>query len=116
MELLATRPFRGRRGRLGRRLRVDTRPGAKPHALGRLAKGLERIVLGTKGGPRVGPGRCNPGYVFLVDGVPCPVDCVPRVTGRLAAAGVPPRSIRKIFVTRHRNDRDIEYGNVANLA
>ena len=79
-------------------------------------KGLECVVLGTKGGPRVGPGRSNPGYVFLVDGVPYLVDCGPRVTGQLVAAGVPLQSIRKIFITHHHNDHNIEYGNVVNLA
>ncbi len=33
-------------------------------------QGLECIILGTKGGLRVTPGRSNPGYVFLVDGDP----------------------------------------------
>jgi ribonuclease BN (tRNA processing enzyme) len=79
-------------------------------------KGLECIVLGTKGGPRVGPGRSNPGYVFLVDGVPYLVDCGPRVTSQLVAAGVPLQSIRKIFITHHHSDHNLEYGNVANLA
>lgn len=88
--------------------------GAAPPAASR--KGLECIVLGTKGGPRVGPGRSNPGYVFLVDGVPYLVDCGPRVTSQLVAAGIPLQSIRKIFITHHHNDHNIEYGNVVNLA
>jgi ribonuclease BN (tRNA processing enzyme) len=79
-------------------------------------KGLECIVLGTKGGPRVSPGRSNPGYVFLVDGEPYLVDCGPRVTGQLVAAGVPLQSIRKIFITHHHSDHNIEYGNVVSLA
>ena len=87
-----------------------TAPAAAPR------RGLECVVLGTKGGPRVGPGRSNPGYVFLVDGVPYLVDCGPRVTSQLVAAGIPLQSIRKIFITHHHNDHNIEYGNVANLA
>ena len=79
---------------------------AAPSAASR--KGLECIVLGTKGGPRVGPGRSNPGYVFLVDGVPYLVDCGPRVTGQLVMAGVPLQSIHKIFITHHHNDHNIE--------
>lgn len=79
-------------------------------------KGLECIVLGTKGGPRVGPGRSNPGYVFLVDGEPHLVDCGPRVVGQLVAAGVPLQSLRKIFITHHHSDHNLEYGNVASLA
>jgi ribonuclease BN (tRNA processing enzyme) len=89
---------------------------APPTAAPAARKGLECIVLGTKGGPRVGPGRSNPGYVFLVDGVPYVVDCGPRVTGQLAAAGVRLQDIRKIFITHHHNDHNIEYGNVVNLA
>ena len=62
------------------------------------------------------PRRPSPGYVFLVDGVPYPADCGPRVAGQLVAAGVSLRSIRKIFITHRYNDQDVEYGNVANLA
>ena len=75
--------------------------GAAPPAAAARRQGLECLVLGTKGGPRVGPGRSNPGYVFLVDGAPYLVDCGPRVTGQLVAAGVPLQSIRKIFITHH---------------
>lgn len=78
--------------------------------------GLACVILGTKGGPRVTPGRSNPGYVFLVDGVPCVVDCGPRVTSQLVAAGVPLQSVRRIFITHHHNDHNIEYGNLVNLA
>ncbi len=79
-------------------------------------QGLECIILGTKGGPRVTAGRSNPGYAFLVDGVPYVVDCGPRVTTQLVRAGIPLQTIRKIFITHHHNDHNIEYGNVANLA
>jgi ribonuclease BN (tRNA processing enzyme) len=51
-----------------------------------------------------------------VDGVPYLVDCGPRVTGQLVAAGIPLQSIRKIFITHHHSDHNIEYGNVASLA
>jgi Metallo-beta-lactamase superfamily len=54
--------------------------------------------------------------VFLVDGAPYVVDCGPRVTSQLVAAGVPLQSVRKIFITHHHNDHNIEYGNVVNLA
>jgi ribonuclease BN (tRNA processing enzyme) len=79
-------------------------------------QGLECVILGTKGGPRVTAGRSNPGYVFLVDGQPYVVDCGPRVTTQLVRAGIPLQSIRKIFITHHHNDHNIEYGNIANLA
>ena len=97
-----------------RALAQGAAPPAAPAATPR--RGLECIILGTKGGPRVGPGRSNPGYVFLVDGVPYLVDCGPRVTSQLAAAGVPLQNIRKIFITHPPNDHNIEYGNVVNLA
>ena len=79
-------------------------------------RGLECIILGTKGGPRVTAGRSNPGYVFLVDGTPYLVDCGPRVTTQLVRAGIPLQTIRKIFITHHHSDHNIEYGNVVDLA
>jgi ribonuclease BN (tRNA processing enzyme) len=91
-------------------------PGPARAAAAPSRQGLECVVLGTKGGPKVGPGRSNPGYLFLVDGEPYLVDCGPRVTGQLVAAGVPPERVRKIFITHHHSDHNLEYGNVANLA
>lgn len=78
--------------------------------------GLELVLLGTKGGPRPGGPRSNPGYVFLVDGTPYVVDCGPGVPHQLARAGVALPSIRNIFITHQHSDHNADYGNVVFLA
>lgn len=78
-------------------------------------QGLEVVILGSKGGPRVG-GRSNPGYAFLVDGVPFVVDCGPGVPQQLVKAGIALPSIRHILITHQHSDHNIEYGNTVYLA
>jgi ribonuclease BN (tRNA processing enzyme) len=75
-------------------------------------QGLELVILGTKGGPRVWGARSNPGYLFLVDGVPYVVDCGPGVPYQLVKAGIPLQNVHRIFITHHHNDHNAEYGNV----
>ncbi|MDQ4059675.1 MAG: MBL fold metallo-hydrolase [Pseudomonadota bacterium] len=91
---------------------------AQPVAPAKTLKGtgLELVLLGTKGGPRPGGPRSNPGYVFLVDGTPYVVDCGPGVPHQLVRAGVALPSIRRIFITHHHSDHNAEYGNVFFLA
>jgi ribonuclease BN (tRNA processing enzyme) len=79
-------------------------------------QGLEAVILGTKGGPRVGGSRSNPGYAFLVDGVPFVVDCGPGVPQQLARAKIPLQDIRHILITHQHSDHNIEYGNTFYLA
>ncbi len=88
-------------------------PAAAPALTG---QGLEAVILGTKGGPRVWGSRSNPGYAFLVDGVPFVVDCGPGVPQQLAKAAVPLQSIRHILITHQHSDHNIEYGNTFYLA
>ena len=70
------------------------------------------VLLGTKGGPRVGGERANPANLLQVDGVPYVVDCGYGVARQLVQAGVPLTSLRHIFITHHHSDHNLDYGNL----
>ena len=74
-------------------------------------KGTRLILLGTKGGPRVGgEGRKNPATLLLINGTPYLVDCGYGVSQQLILAGVPLNKLRYIFITHHHSDHNLEYG------
>jgi len=74
-------------------------------------KGSRLILLGTKGGPRVGAeGRANPSNLLLINGVPYVIDCGYGVSRQLVRAGVPLNSLRYIFLTHQHSDHNLEYG------
>lgn len=69
------------------------------------------ILLGTKGGPRVGEaGRNNPSTLILINDVPYVVDCGYGTSRRLMEAGVSLNRLRYIFITHHHSDHNLEYG------
>jgi ribonuclease BN (tRNA processing enzyme) len=69
------------------------------------------ILLGTKGGPRVGQsGRSSPSTLVLINDIPYVVDCGYGTTRQLLAAGVPLNQLRYIFITHHHSDHNLEYG------
>lgn len=70
------------------------------------------VLLGTKGGPRVGGERANPANLLQVDGVPYVVDCGYGVTRQLLRAGLPLTALRYVFITHHHSDHNLEYGNL----
>jgi ribonuclease BN (tRNA processing enzyme) len=73
--------------------------------------GTRLILLGTKGGMRVGgEGRANPSNLLLVNGVPYVVDCGYGVSRQLVRAGVSLNSLRYVFLTHHHSDHNLEYG------
>ena len=84
--------------------------------LGRVVFGQQKkptriILLGTKGGPRVGEiGRSNPSTLLLINGVPYVVDCGYGASKQLLAANVPLNQIRSIFITHHHSDHNLELG------
>jgi ribonuclease BN (tRNA processing enzyme) len=84
--------------------------------LGRAALSQQRkptriILLGTKGGPRVGEiGRSNPSTLLLINGVPYVVDCGYGVSKQLLNAGIALNQIRYIFITHHHSDHNLELG------
>lgn len=77
---------------------------------GQDAKGTRLILLGTKGGPRVGEGRKNPSQLILINGVTYVVDCGYGASLRLVEAGVPLNRLRHIFITHHHSDHNLEFG------
>jgi ribonuclease BN (tRNA processing enzyme) len=69
------------------------------------------ILLGTKGGPRVGEsGRSNPATLLLINDVPYLVDCGYGTTKQLLLAGVAVNRVRYLFITHHHSDHNLEYG------
>jgi ribonuclease BN (tRNA processing enzyme) len=76
-------------------------------------KGTRVILLGTKGGPRVGAsGRSNPSTLVLINDVPYIVDCGYGTSRQLTAFGVSLNRLRYIFITHHHSDHNLEYGNL----
>jgi ribonuclease BN (tRNA processing enzyme) len=75
------------------------------------AKGTRLVLLGTKGGPRVGAeGRMNPSNLLIINGVPYVIDCGYGVTRQLARAGIELPRLRYIFLTHQHSDHNLEYG------
>ena len=78
------------------------------------------VLLGTKGGPRVGGAgpqlgnfsRMNPANLLMIGGVPYVIDCGYGVAMQLSKAKVPLQSLRYIFITHHHSDHELEYGNL----
>lgn len=69
------------------------------------------ILLGTKGGPRVGEaGRSNPSTLILINDVPYLVDCGYGTSRQLLTAGVSLNKLRYLFITHHHSDHNLEYG------
>jgi len=83
-----------------------------PLAFGQNKKGTRLILLGTKGGPRVGGGRSNPSTLLLINDVPYVVDCGAGTSRQLVAAGVPLNRLRYLFFTHLHSDHMLEYGPV----
>ncbi|HJP95268.1 MAG TPA: MBL fold metallo-hydrolase [Pyrinomonadaceae bacterium] len=77
-------------------------------------KSTRVILLGTKGGPRVGEaGRSNPSTLILINDVPYLVDCGYGTSKQLITAGVALNRLRYIFITHHHSDHNLELGALA---
>jgi ribonuclease BN (tRNA processing enzyme) len=70
------------------------------------------VLLGTKGGPRVGGPRSNPANLLVVEDVPYVIDCGMGVTRQLVEAKVSLTALRYLFITHHHSDHNLEYGNL----
>ncbi|HEY5897061.1 MAG TPA: MBL fold metallo-hydrolase [Burkholderiales bacterium] len=70
------------------------------------------VLLGTKGGPRVGTTPKNPSTLLLINGVPYVVDFGYGTSVQLVAAGVPLNTVRYMFLTHHHSDHMLEYGTL----
>lgn len=83
----------------------------KTRIFSQVRKKTRLILLGTKGGPRVGEaGRMNPATLILINDVPYLVDCGYGVTRQLLSAGVAVDRVRYVFITHHHSDHNLEYG------
>src|SRR4030095_2109715 len=81
-----------------------------PSRLSQDKKGTRIILLGTKGGPRVGEsGRSNPATLILINDVPYLVDCGYGTSRQLLKAGIALNKLRYIFITHHHSDHNLEY-------
>jgi ribonuclease BN (tRNA processing enzyme) len=79
--------------------------------LGQGKKSTRVVLLGTKGGPRVGEsGRSNPATLIMINDVPYLVDCGYGTSKQLIAAGVALNRIRYIFITHHHSDHNLDFG------
>jgi ribonuclease BN (tRNA processing enzyme) len=84
---------------------------ALPYLTNQEKKRTRIILLGTKGGPRVGEaGRSNPSTLILINDIPYVVDCGYGTSRQLLAAGVALNKLRYIFITHHHSDHNLEYG------
>jgi ribonuclease BN (tRNA processing enzyme) len=102
----------GRRGVLRLSL-AGTAALTAPRVFAQMKKPRTRLVLlGTKGGPRIGLNASNPANLVVVNDVPFVVDCGAGVSHQLVAAGVPIPSLKYIFITHHHSDHNLEYGNL----
>jgi len=81
-------------------------------ASGQERKGTRLILLGTRGGPRVGGSRSNASTLLLINGVPYLVDCGAGTSRQLVAAGVPLNRLRYLFLTHLHSDHMLEYGPI----
>src|SRR6185295_2335567 len=83
--------------------------GLIPHlGLTQEKKGTRLILLGTKGGPRVGAtGRSNASTLLLINDVPYVIDCGYGTSRQLLATGVTFNRLRYIFITHHHSDHNL---------
>ena len=75
------------------------------------SKSTRIILLGTKGGPRVGEaGRSNPSTLLLINDVPYLIDCGYGASKQLISAGIALNRLRYLFITHHHSDHNLEFG------
>src|SRR6185503_5955253 len=83
----------------------------RPSVFAQQTKPTRIVLLGTKGGPRVGEaGRSNPATLLMINDVPYVVDCGYGVSKQLISAGVALNRVRYIFITHHHSDHNLELG------
>lgn len=88
---------------------VLAQPAAREPAA---AKGASLVLLGTKGGPRVGGPRSNPANALVVDGRIYVIDTGMGVTAQIVKSGLGLADIRAIFISHMHSDHELEFGNL----
>lgn len=81
-------------------------------AVAQSSLGPDRLVLlGTRGGPLVtGPAPTPSASLIVFRGEPYVIDTGYGVTLKLLAAGVPLAALRRVFITHHHSDHNLELG------
>jgi ribonuclease BN (tRNA processing enzyme) len=110
-----TLPALNRRALLAAALGACVTPLRPLTALGRQSK-TRLILLGTAGGPRPKKAASAPAQVILANGTPYVVDCGNGVARQMELAGVPPSTLRHVFITHQHSDHNADYGNLIFLA
>lgn len=105
---LSRRRFLGRASAL--LLATAAGPALAQAAPGTAGGGTQIVLLGTKGGPRVGGNRKNPATLLMIGGVPYVIDCGYGVSEQLVKAGVPLNGLRYVFLTHLHSDHVLELG------
>lgn len=73
--------------------------------------GTRIILLGTKGGPKLGStARGIFATLILINDIPYLIDCGYGVSRQMMNAGVALNRLRYIFITHHHSDHNLEYG------
>ncbi|MXO67146.1 MBL fold metallo-hydrolase [Altererythrobacter endophyticus] len=75
------------------------------------ASGAKLVLLGTKGGPRVGGTRSNPANALVVDGSIYVIDTGMGVSAQFVKAGLDFRKLKAIFISHMHSDHELEFGN-----
>ena len=84
----------------------------------RMSKADNRLILlGTKGGPKIGPDTAWPtSNILVVEGHPYLIDAGLGVTRQVWKAGFNPADIERIFITHHHADHNMELGGFVHNA
>jgi ribonuclease BN (tRNA processing enzyme) len=72
---------------------------AQNQAAGEAQKGVQIVLLGTQGGPRLTNQRSEPASLLMVDGRAYLIDCGIGTMRRMLDAGVPSQTVEAIFIT-----------------
>ena len=80
------------------------------------SKRTRLILLGTGGGPRPKRRGSAPAQVIVFNGAAYIVDCGNGVARQMTLAGVPPETLKHVFLTHHHSDHNADYGNLLLLA
>ena len=70
------------------------------------------VLLGTKGGPRVGGHRSNPANALVCAGRTYIIDAGMGVTNQLIKAKIDLESIRTVLISHMHSDHELEFGNL----
>ncbi len=88
---------------------------AAPRAAAQQSK-TRLILLGTGGGPRPKKAVSAPAQVIVINGAAYVIDCGDGVARQLISAGIPPATLRHIFITHHHSDHNADYGTLLLLS